>query len=116
VIFDLCYRCGGVGEYTGCISVNDLLKELMAELKAKNAHWQDAGAASFTADDLVSVGKVLTSKSVGELEHGEASLLCLGLMFLGCSDAAQPYAAGLRLGGDSLTGNRAESRDFLLVC
>ena len=42
-----------------------------AELKARNAHWLDTGAAAFSAEDLLAVGRSLTGKTVGELEHGE---------------------------------------------
>ena len=33
----------------------------------------EAGAGSFSADDLLAVGKALCGKSVGDLEHGAAA-------------------------------------------
>ena len=35
----------------------------------------ETGAASFSADDLLAVGKALAGKSVGDLEHGAARAL-----------------------------------------
>lgn len=55
----------------GCFSVNDLLRNVMGELTARAPHWLEKGAAAFTAEDLVAVGRAVESKSVGELEHGE---------------------------------------------
>lgn len=44
--------------------MNDVLRNLVAELKAKDAHWLEAGAGRFTADDLVAAGKALCGKLV----------------------------------------------------
>ncbi|PRW56306.1 DNA repair XRCC3-like protein [Chlorella sorokiniana] len=63
------------GEYHGCISVNDVLKNLMGELSAQKPHWLEQGAAVFSADDLVAAGKALSGKSVGELEHAGSLFL-----------------------------------------
>ncbi|PSC72908.1 DNA repair XRCC3-like protein [Micractinium conductrix] len=63
------------GEYHGCISVNDLLKNLALALNAKKPHWLESGAAAFTADELVAVGKELAGKSVGELDHSGSLFL-----------------------------------------
>jgi hypothetical protein len=69
--------CGSLqGEYHGCLSCNDILKELVSELNAKKPHWMDEGAGAFTADDLLAVGRALTGKAVGELEHGERGMGC----------------------------------------
>lgn len=59
------------GEYHGCLSCNDILKELVTELNVKAPHWMDRGAGAFSAGDLLAVGKALTGKTVGELEHGK---------------------------------------------
>lgn len=63
------------GEYHGCISVNDVLKNLMGELSAQKPHWLEQGASAFSADDLVAVGKALCGKSVGEVEHAGSLFL-----------------------------------------
>ncbi|KAL4425007.1 hypothetical protein ABPG77_002892 [Micractinium sp. CCAP 211/92] len=63
------------GEYHGCISANDVLKNLIIALNARKAHWLEAGASSFTAEELVGVGKELAGKLVGELDHTGALYL-----------------------------------------
>lgn len=84
----------------GCFSVNDLLRNVMAELSARAPHWLEKGAAAFSGEDLVAVGKAVEGRSVGDLEHGEWRVVRELLHLTPCTSllAACGQTCGSRLG------------------